>query len=256
SALTAAVVSGPLFGTLTSFSTDGSFTYTPSTNFSGLDSFIYIAKDGAGTSLGMATINVRATPTITWGNPADITYGTTLGATQLNATADVAGTFVYTPASGTQLNAGNGQNLNVDFTPTDTTNYTSASKTVQINVLKATPTITWTNPADITYPTTLSATQLNATANVPGSFVYTPAAGALLTTGNGQNLKADFTPTDTANYNPASKTVPINVLKGTPVITWTNPADITYPTTLSATQLNASANVPGSFVYTPAAGTL
>src|SRR5205823_11573128 len=29
SALTAAVVSGPLFGTLTSFSTDGSFTYTP-----------------------------------------------------------------------------------------------------------------------------------------------------------------------------------------------------------------------------------
>src|SRR5439155_11367173 len=153
-------------------------------------------------------INVlKGTPTITWANPADITYPTMLSGTQLNASASVVGSFVYTPASGTLLNAGNGQNLKVDFTPTDTINYNNASKTVQINVLKATPTITWANPADITYPTALGATQLNATANVPGSFVYTPASGTLLNAGNTQNLKADFTPTDTANYNPASKTV-------------------------------------------------
>src|SRR5205814_2884259 len=31
----------------------------------------------------------KATPTITWSNAADITYGTALGATQLNATASV-----------------------------------------------------------------------------------------------------------------------------------------------------------------------
>ena len=42
-----------------------------------------------------------ATPTITWANPADITYGTALGATQLDATASVAGTFAYTLAAGT-----------------------------------------------------------------------------------------------------------------------------------------------------------
>ena len=35
-----------------------------------------------------------------------ITYGTALSATQLNATRDVPGTFVYTPAAGTVLNAG------------------------------------------------------------------------------------------------------------------------------------------------------
>src|SRR5439155_1005655 len=128
--------------------------------------------------------------------------------------------------------------------------------TVQINVLKGTPVITWANPADITYPTTLSGTQLNATANVPGSFIYTPASGALLNAGNGQNLKVDFTPTDTANYNPASRTVTINVLKGTPTITWANPADIIYPAALGATQLNATADVPGTFVYTPASGAL
>ena len=48
----------------------------------------------------------KATPVITWANPADIVYGTALSATQLNATADVAGSFVYTPAAGVKLNAG------------------------------------------------------------------------------------------------------------------------------------------------------
>jgi hypothetical protein len=64
--------------------------------------------------------------------PADITYPTLLSGTQLNATADVGGAFVYTPASGTQLNAGPGQTLHVAFTPTDTRNYTNASKDVTI----------------------------------------------------------------------------------------------------------------------------
>src|SRR5207247_3736918 len=97
----------------------------------------------------------------------DITCGTALGGTQLNATAPVAGSFVYTPASGTVLDVGNGQTLHVDFTPTDTANYNSASKDVAINVVKATPTITWnSNPADIVYGTALSGTQLNATSPV------------------------------------------------------------------------------------------
>ena len=32
------------------------------------------------------TVNQKTTPTITWANPADITYGTALSAAQLNAT--------------------------------------------------------------------------------------------------------------------------------------------------------------------------
>jgi hypothetical protein len=51
----------------------------------------------------------KATPTITWATPADLVYGTALSATQLNATASVAGTFVYSPAAGTVLNAGAGR---------------------------------------------------------------------------------------------------------------------------------------------------
>jgi hypothetical protein len=62
---------------------------------------------------------------ITWPAPADIVYGTALSATQLNATANVAGTFVYAPVAGTVLNAGSSQTLSVTFTPTDAANYTA-----------------------------------------------------------------------------------------------------------------------------------
>ena len=201
------------------------------------------------------TINVlKSTPTITWSNPAGIIYGTALSSTQLNASASVPGTFVYTPTAGTVLNTGT-KTLHVDFTPTDNASYTTASKDVTINVLKSTPTITWSNPAGIIYGTALSSTQLNASASVPGTFVYTPTAGTVLNAGT-QTLHVDFTPTDYANYTTASKDVTINVLKSTPTITWSNPAGITYGTALSSTQLTASASVPGTFVYTPTAGTV
>src|SRR5689334_23634433 len=199
-------------------------------------------------------INVlKATPVLTWTTPADIVYGTALGATQLNASSSVAGTFLYTPAAGAVLDAGAAQTLSVSFTPTDSANYTTASKTVSINVLKATAVITWTAPADIIYGTALGATQLNASSSVLGTFVYTPPSGTVLSAGAAQTLSVAFTPTDAANYTIASKTVSINVLKATPVITWTTPADIIYGTALGATQLNAAASVPGTFVYTPGA---
>jgi uncharacterized protein (TIGR02145 family) len=73
-------------------------------------------------------------PIITWAHPADISFGTILSATQLNATADVPGTFIYTPPIGTKLNKGLNQDLKADFTPTDATTYNSISKTIKINV--------------------------------------------------------------------------------------------------------------------------
>jgi len=211
------------------------------------------ASGYTGSATGTLVI-AQAVPSITWANPTGITYGTALSATQLNATASVPGTFVYTPSAGTVLNAGT-DTLNVVFTPTDAVDYTTATASVSIVVSQATPTITWANPAAITYGTALSATQLNATGSVPGTFVYTPAAGTIPTAGTG-TLSVTFTPTDTANYTTATRTVSIVVNQATPTITWANPASITYGTALSATQLNATASVPGTFAYTPAAGTI
>jgi hypothetical protein len=205
---------------------------------------------------GSATINVgKPTPTITWANPTDITYGTALSNTQLDAIASVPGTFTYTPAAGTVLSAGAGQTLDVSFTPNDTADYNNASGTAAINVLKATPAIVWANPGDITYGTLLSNTQLDASASVAGTFTYTPATGTLLNAGAGQTLSVSFAPGDATDYNSAGGTAKINVAKAIPTITWANPGDITFGTPLSATQLDAVPSVPGTFTYTPGAGT-
>jgi len=118
----------------------------------------------------------KVTPTISWTAPSSITYGTALSATQLDASSTVAGTFAYTPASGTVLTAG-AHTLSVTLTPTDTTDYTTATTTVSLTVNQATPAISWTAPSAITYGTALSATQLDASSTVAGTFVYTPASG-------------------------------------------------------------------------------
>jgi len=74
-------------------------------------------------------------PVITWSDPADITFGTVLSTTQLNATADIPGTFVYTPPLGTKLNERLNQVLKVAFTPTDGSVYKTVNKTIKINVV-------------------------------------------------------------------------------------------------------------------------
>src|SRR6202044_3154914 len=113
----------------------------------------------------------------------------------------------------------------VAFTPTDTVNYSTVTKTVQIVVTQAAPVITWSNPASIVYGTALSATQLNASSSVPGVLVYTPAAGNIPAAGT-DTLSVTFTPTDTVNYSTFTKTVQIAVTQAAPVITWSNPASI------------------------------
>ncbi|MDU0457329.1 MAG: multicopper oxidase domain-containing protein [Geobacteraceae bacterium] len=90
-----------------------------------------------GTGLGNYNINyvngamtvTKATPVITWGTPAPITFGTPLSGTQLNATANVGGTFTYSPTAGTVLNTSSAV-LSVTFTPTSTANYTTAAASV------------------------------------------------------------------------------------------------------------------------------
>ena len=87
------------------------------------------------------------------------------------------------------------------------------NNTLTQQISKATPMIMWFNPADITSGTPLSATQLNASTRSPEPFVYSPAAATVLPVGNGQSLSVTFTPTDTANYTTATKSVSINVLR-------------------------------------------
>lgn len=204
------------------------------------------------------TVN-QATPAINWQAPAAITYGTALSGTQLDAVATTAGSYSYSPAAGTLLTAGT-HTLTVSFTPTDTTNYKSATSSVTLTVAAATPVINWATPAAITYGTALSGTQLNAAAvyqgaSVDGSYSYSPSAGTVLTAGT-QNLSVTFTPADAVDYNTVTKQVTITVSPEVPAVTWATPSAITYGTALSSTQLNASSAVAGTYVYSPAAGSI
>ena len=221
---------------------------------------IAVATQNYDSVAASVTIDVlKATPVVTWPPPALIVYGTPLSATQLDAAANVPGTFAYTPAVGTILNAGASQTLQVVFTPTDVQDYTTGSLSVPLTVTKANQTITWPNPADIVYGTLLSPVQLDATVSVvgpasAGALTYTPPVGTLLQAGAGQTLAVAAA--ETPNYNSATATAQLTVQKAKPVLTWANPAGIVYGTALSNTQLDATADVPGAFVYAPPAGTI
>ena len=241
---------------------DGTFSYSPALGTvlpAGQQTLTATFTPTDTTDYTTATLSViltvnQATPTITWATPAAITYGTALSGTQLDAASSVAGTYIYSPAIGTVLPAGQ-QTLTATLTPTDTTDYTTATLSVILTVNKAVPTITWATPAAITYGTALSGTQLDASSTVTGTYIYSPALGTVLPAGQ-QTLTATLTPTDTTDYTTATDTVILTVNKATPTITWTTPAAITYGTALSGTQLDPSSNVAGTYIYSPAIGTV
>ena len=110
---------------------------------------------------------VKSTPSVTWANPAAITYGTALSVTQLNATSPVAGSFTYSQAPGAVLNAGT-NTLTAVFTAEDTTNYVSpVTNTVSLEVIPAPLTINGIAVANKTFDNTTTAT-ITGTAQYSG----------------------------------------------------------------------------------------
>jgi Flp pilus assembly CpaE family ATPase len=200
------------------------------------------------------TITVsKATPVIAWPAPDAITYGALLGDAQLKAETSVPGTFAYNPPQGSLLAAGS-HTLSVEFTPADTSNYESSKSAVRLAVSKSTPAITWPESGPILNGAPLSAAQLNATATVPGTFAYEPSAGEVLAPGS-HNLSVTFTPADMLNSTLVEATTLLTVVETSPTsISWPAPSPIAYGTPLGDAQLNATAPVPGSFQYAPAAG--
>ena len=71
--------------------------------------------------------------------------------------------------------------------------------------------LNWLEPADIVYGTPLNDAQLNATANVPGDFVYVPPAATVLDAGPDQVLSLSFTRDDQPEAPTLQTNVTINV---------------------------------------------
>jgi len=200
-------------------------------------------------------INVlRVNTGLEWSIPSPIRYGTLLSDAQLNAKSDTEGTFIYNPAAGSKLDVGTNQKLTVKFIPKDTINYTTKYDTVNIDVLKGLPVITWPKPKDIVYGTKLSEAQLNATVNVEGSLTYNYTLGSKLSAGKDLQIIASFLPADTSKYESVSDTLLLTVLKADYKTEWNKPADIVYGTALSEVQHNAVSDIPGQFYYYPKSG--
>src|SRR6266853_1944271 len=185
-----AVTVGAQAGALT-FGTPGSATYS-----------VTVVRNGAtGTAFSAGLTLTTSLPTGASASFSPSTISFAAGHTPKTSTLTITDTAA-TPASSTVFTV---QATN----PSVSGDSSTANGTVTVD--KATPTITWSNPADIVYGTALSGTQLNATASVLGTLTNNPASGIVLAAGSNQNLHVDFTPTDTANFNNASKDVKINV---------------------------------------------
>jgi hypothetical protein len=143
------------------------FNGTTATTITSWSATSIVATVPAGATTGNVVVNasgansngfaftVVVVPTINWTQPATITYGATLSgvlnASAVNGSTPVDGSFAYTatPPGGsasavtgaTVLGAGS-YTLAAAFTPTDTTDYTSASGSVSLTVAKAAPTNT------------------------------------------------------------------------------------------------------------------
>ena len=116
----------------------------------------------------------------------------------------------------------------------------SGSATQTFTIAKATPALNWPTPADIAYGTALTATQLNATANVPGTFAYTPAAGTGFGAG-ARTLEVAFTPTDTDQLSIRFSQRTAKVTTTSLPIALLDPTSLTYDGTAKAYSVSQNA---------------
>lgn len=194
-----------------STSAGGSVTYADGATYDFSANLVLYAIWNDATPAPTPTPTPKKKAKLTWGNPATINKGTALSGSQLNAVTDVPSVCVYSPALGTVLPAGT-YTLSVTCTPTDPS-YEPISGTVTLIVKgKVKPQIIWFNPSPIVNPTPLSGTQLNALANVPGSYSYNPPAGTVLAPGK-HPLNVHFKPTNTDDNEEMDGNVTIEVLE-------------------------------------------
>jgi hypothetical protein len=206
-----------------SASVSGTFSWTTSTTVPGAgspsESVTFTPTDATdyNTVAGSVSVTVnKATPTVTaWPAASAITYGQTLASSTLSGgTASVGGTFAWTtptivPSAGTPSES-------VTFTPTDTTDYNTATGSVSMTVNAALPTvrvtpgspsITVTSPLSVTVAVSGGAGTATPTGSVTLSGGGYTSASTTLTNGSAQitipaNSLATGSITLTGNYTP------------------------------------------------------
>jgi hypothetical protein len=231
------ITNGALYGYILPNTTAGSITITA--NFSG--------SVKAGLSV-VEYSNVSSSPVDTSASGTQTTLSTTVSTSNFTTTAgsdmlwamcegaSAAPTVGTAPIAWTALPSPSGSGINVlvegevagaagtYFGQCTSTNTAATRSIISIALIGSStptavkPTITWPAPAATTFGSALSAEQLDATASVPGTFVYNPPVGTVLQAGADQTLSVTFNPTDTNSFTTAnaSNTITVNPAAATP----------------------------------------
>jgi VCBS repeat-containing protein len=224
-ALTAGVVVGPAHGTLT-LNANGGYTYTPTANYSGADSFTYRASDGSALS-NTVTVTLTVTPindppvavadTRTTNEDTVLSGATVLGNDSDPDSGTITAVLDSQPARGTLV-----LNANGTFTYTPLLNdngsvsfsYHASDGTLSSNTVSVAITITAVNDAPVAVADSATTAEDNALvvaapglrsndtdvdtalASLVASIVSQPVHGTAVVNGNGS-----YTFTPTLNYN-------------------------------------------------------
>jgi hypothetical protein len=192
-----------------------SFSFTANTSGSSRTAHITLL----GQQIAVAQISgvTQGSQTITFGSLSSQALGTAAFTVSATASSGLTVSFASTTTpvctvSGTTVTLVAVGQCSIQASQAGNGSYAAATPvTRSFSVTKATPAITWSAPASITYGGALGNGQLSASASVPGTFVYVPPAGTVLPVGNGQTLSVTFTPADAADYATAAASTTINV---------------------------------------------
>ena len=145
------------------------------------------------------TIN-KATPTLSVTNSPATYNGSPQAATVSGSVPGTPGN-ILTGGSSTQTNAGT-YTVTADFVPNDTTNYNSLTNTSagSFTINKANPTLSVTN-SPVTYNGLSKSATVSGSVSGSVSNILTGGSASQITAGT-YAVTANFTPDDTANYNP------------------------------------------------------
>ena len=202
----AAVVVGSVAGAVSNVRYNGSLTaptnagsYAVTADFTPTDITHYNSLTGA--SAGNFVIN-RATPTLSVTN-SPVTYnGSPRSAVVVGSVSGNVINIRYNSSPTSPTNAGS-YAVTADFTPTDTTNYNSLTVASAGNfvITKATPTLSVTNSPVFYNGLPQAAIVIGSVGGTPVTNVFYNGSATAPTIVGSYAITADFTPTDTTNYN-------------------------------------------------------
>jgi aspartate 1-decarboxylase len=230
-----------------------SFTPTDTTNY----------ESSASTSLSFTVL--KNTPTLTWSNFSK--YLGDASFTLTPPTAPTPGTFTYASATPSVISlsgdvatvVGVGTSvITANFTPTDTNNYGTSSKTITVTVNPTAQTITRTSVSPTspvkseTYtPTATASSSLTVAISIAsGSSSVCSISAGVVTFNTVGSCVIQYNQSGNGSYSAATQvTETLTIGKMTPSLTWSNASKTFGDSAFTVTAPTVTGSIGGSFSY-------